>query len=117
MAGETGRNKLLVLGFGVHVSKHRRGSDGRRYCYDYVTKDNDYWESNDFDLFCVSKNFLKEFTDYNSWRHYRTVRSLKSPYPFTRPDNIIVNEPNRDEKQCCLWIKGAPSSGKTRWLN
>ena len=60
LVGNTGRNRLLVDGFGVHVSKHRRGLDGRKYCYQYVTKDGNFKESEGFDFYVCSKNFIKE---------------------------------------------------------
>lgn len=71
LKGTSGRGRLLVRGYGVHVSKHRKGLAGARYCYEYATKDGDYWESDGFDLFCVSRNFVKESNDYDAWRYYR----------------------------------------------
>lgn len=99
------------------MAKHRKGPEGKRYCFDYVTKDGDYWESPSFDLFTVSKNFSKEYSDYTAWRHYRSVNKLKDPFPFKTPDDRIVSEPSAGEKLCCLWIIGPPSSGKTLWAN
>lgn len=68
LKGHSGRSKLLVKGYGVHVSKHRRGDQGKRHCYEYVIKDGDYWESTPFDLFTTSKNFIKEYADFTAWK-------------------------------------------------
>lgn len=87
LRGNSGRDRLKVQGFGVHVSKHRRGAEGKRYCYEYCTKDGDYWESDGFDLHVCSKNFVKERSDYVSWKYYRSVRLLKDPYPFELPSD------------------------------
>lgn len=51
LVGTSGRARLLVRGFGVNVAKHRKGQDGKKYCYEYVTKDGDYWENTEFDFF------------------------------------------------------------------
>lgn len=98
LKGLSGRDKLLIRGFGVHVSKHRKGDQGKRTCYEYCIKDGDYWESTPFDLFTCSKNFLKEFADFTAWKQYRSSRALENPFPFVDPLGNIINKPLPSEK-------------------
>lgn len=67
LKGSRGRDRLLVRGFGVHVSKHRKGAAGKKYSYEYCIKDQDFWEYIPRDPFPVSRNFVREHADLAAW--------------------------------------------------
>lgn len=91
-------------------------------CFAYLTKDGTFesWGNPDVLLakgqitgFCNRKKDLEEFV------RYVRSKTAKSPFPISLPylaDEFVIEEPSRVDRQRCLYIYGAPNTGKSKYF-
>lgn len=69
--------------------------------------------SHEWNFYTSSANFIRVKADREAFKWEMEYKNLRDPFPFKDPNGKEILAPEVSKKDCCYWIWGEASYGKT----
>lgn len=88
--------------------------------YAYAGKNGDTFSWGEIDILTARgkiQGFRSLKADLEEFQRHCRQKTVQSPWPLDLPDGTVLQQPDAGERQRCLYVWGAPNTGKSYWFS